>query len=695
MRFRTALIIQLLIATAVTLPLEAAGVDFGVLARYHVDSGGKIWVDQASGQQTAVSGLAAVVHSPGGLALRFDGYSTLVFPPPISRLVEDSPWSISCWLKLDALPWNEAAILDQESVAGSLLFGIDAQGRLTAQRQLGTQKAERIVSKEKLPPRAWRLVSLSYHDNAMVFSVNGETIAATRVAPSTPATGGIEQPLVIGRSRTPQFPYPSNAIHPMLPVSYTLEGAIGDLTIRDHVLTGREMHDLLAGRDQAEFQQSPGPALPRWTGGPGPFGAFYTSLHYDSLWDHARRVGPETDVVVRFSQAPIQLVFWQGTNYIPAWVTENGRWYSDEFIEIFGKPRCPDGEDCEPMSDKQVRYSHVDILESTAARAVIRWRYALSEVENQKLADAATPADWGAWADEYWTVYPDAVAVRRQVLWSDDPRREASEFQESIVIIPTGETPEDNINIDALALANLQGDSKTYTWTPRSAVDFAKPRGPDHFTGLQDPMIQWINLRSRWKPFEVAGSSPATFDGINWEPSMSTFEWWNHWPVAQILSSGRPALDSDRPSHSSLSHIYWPIADKGDRSISQVLMTGLTPESAGNLAPLARSWLHPPSARLAGVGSVRYDQSQRAFLVEHVAADAPIQLELSASTEHPLVNPAIIVSGWRGTASVDIEGASGSGLQLGYVDKLEGRTLVAYLPITATSPVIVTLKPLP
>jgi len=52
------------------------------------------------------------------------------------------------------------------------------------------------------------------------------------------------------------------------------------------------------------------------------------------------------------------------------------------------------------MSDKQVRYSHVDIIESTPARAVIHWRYALSEVENQKLADAPDPSGWGAWADE-------------------------------------------------------------------------------------------------------------------------------------------------------------------------------------------------------------------------------------------------------------------------------------------------------
>jgi len=59
-------------------------------------------------------------------------------------------------------------------------------------------------------------------------------------------------------------------------------------------------------------------------------------------------------------------------------------------------------------------------------------------------------------------------------------------------------------------------------------------------------MIQWINLRSQWKPFQVAGAGPARFEGINWEPSMSAFEWWNHWPVAQIApAAGRRSPRTD------------------------------------------------------------------------------------------------------------------------------------------------------
>jgi hypothetical protein len=65
-------------------------------------------------------------------------------------------------------------------------------------------------------------------------------------------------------------------------------------------------------------------------------------------------------------------------------------------------------------------------------------------------------------------------------------------------------------------------------------------------------------------------------DAYNGEQSISAFEWWNHWPVAQIPSSGRPALAADRPGHTSLSHIYWPVSEQDDQHIEKILMTGLT-----------------------------------------------------------------------------------------------------------------------
>jgi hypothetical protein len=662
------------------------------LAHYAYDPATRTISEAVSGARIAPTGSFLSASGPAGPAIRLDGDSTEISGKAIPRLTDGGPWTLSAWVKLDALPWNDAPILDQRTTGGSLFFGFDPYGHLAVQRRGTGSAPQKLISSVAVAPRTWARVAVSYRDGKLALFVNGKAVAAQAAEPEREVAGGSRAEVLIGRVRTPVLPYPKQAIHPWLPVLFSLEGSIGEIAIDDHALSPSELTAPLRGIAAAQLAQGPAAQLPRWRGGPGPFGAFHTTLAYDPSWDAPRRVAADSDVVVRFPQAPIQLVFWQGANYIPAWVTENGRWYSDEFMEIYGKPRCPDGEDCEPMSDKQVRYSHVEILESTPARAVVHWRYALSEVENGKIADAPDPSQWGAWADEYWTVYPDGSAVRRQVLWTDNPDREASEFQESIIIMPAGQRPEDNLHLDALSLANLKGESKSYNWLARSATGLAKPRGPDHFTGLDDPMIQWINLKSDWKPFQVVNAGPAKFEGINWEPSMSSFEWWNHWPVAQIRSSGHPALTDDRPSHTSLSHIYWPIWRKDEKTISRLLLTGLTTGSASSLAPLARSWTAPPTARADGT-EVGYDPAQRAYTLAARADRAPISLAIEASADKPLVNPAFVVRGWSGGASVRVDGAQAGRAQIGHVERLDGSSMVIFVPLTATAPVHVTIIP--
>ena len=113
----------------------------------------------------------------------------------------------------------------------------------------------------------------------------------------------------------------------------------------------------------------------------------------------------------------MRLVFWQGTNYVPAWVTGDGKWYTDEFMETWGEG-CPGAGDCEPMSDKQSRYSRASIIESSPARAIVHWRYSLADARTYLGGHPDPLTGWTDWGDETWTVYPDGVAIRKQELWS-------------------------------------------------------------------------------------------------------------------------------------------------------------------------------------------------------------------------------------------------------------------------------------
>jgi hypothetical protein len=92
----------------------------------------------------------------------------------------------------------------------------------------------------------------------------------------------------------------------------------------------------------------------------------------------------------------------------------------------------------------------------------------------------------------------------------------------------------------------------------------------------------------------------------------------------------------------------------------------------------------------AVAATARFDTAQRAYVIDGPGSAESLRIGIDASQDHPLVNPVFVVANWTGTASVELEGvvsAATGRAQVGYVDRLEGRTLVVYFPLTATSPV--------
>jgi hypothetical protein len=338
------------------------------------------------------------------------------------------------------------------------------------------------------------------------------------------------------------------------------------------------------------------------------------------------------------------------------------------------------GEDCEPMSDKQNRYSHVRILESTDARVVIHWRYGLCEVEQFICANPDPYTGWTDWADEYYSIYPDGVGVRKGTIWSSNLGKER-EFQETIVINPPGTKPEDNINTEALAFANMQGEAHTVSWADQ----------PKKGTRWNDN-IQVVNLKSTWKPFQVV-IPPGVARPYVGEKTYSMFEWWNHWPVQQVKSSGISATAPDKTSHTSLSHLEGKVYARTDDTITKVMMQGLTTKSAAELVPLAKSWLSAPKAELSGEGfqNEGYDLTQRAFVFSRTSATASLKSTFQASSDSPLIHPALVIKNWgEGQPHLKIDGkpvAWGPNYRFGHVYTLEGSNLIVWMNTEATKPV--------
>ena len=325
-----------------------------------------------------LSGIYAHVHGVAGEALRLDGETSGVQVKGASVPVLGLAFSVEAWIAIDAYPWNWAPIVDQrKQEKAGFFFGIDSFGHLGLQAEIGGNW-QMVTASKQLPLKKWVHVAATFSESAgMALYVNGKAVESKKTAGSfVPATG---EDLLMGRVRYAMLP--AQWLHPKYKVWYSFDGILDEVSLFNRALTAEQIGAEYSQIDVAGPDPLSYPKLPSGPPGPAPFGAVYATLQYDELWDAARRVGRDSDVVVRFDDAPVRFVSWQGTNYIPAWVTEDGKWYSDEFVETYGAPGCPAGEDCEPMSDKQNRYAHVRILENTAARTVIHFRYGQCEVE--------------------------------------------------------------------------------------------------------------------------------------------------------------------------------------------------------------------------------------------------------------------------------------------------------------------------
>ena len=668
-----------------------------------------------------IYGLSKYVPGVKGSALKFDGFSSYVEGLP--HVEEDQekekeedeepafqmPMNISveAWISMGAYPWNWAPILTigNYKITG-FYFGVDSRGRLgfcmSDDTSIWHECISELDSKTMLGMdiQKWYHVVGTYSTSkGIAIYINGQLAGTYNNFPmvKTEMFDGIrygyrsleETGFRIGRNSVDLAP--SDPIRPWAtyPSPYTFDGIIDELKVHDKALSLKEVkviYESVKPENKSQFAPRRFPTVKP----SGRFAANYARLKFYPEWDALWPVGDYMDVVVQFDELPTKVMFWRGTRYSPCLVSENGKWMADQSREDVTNWHLEQGSNddlptgcIEHMSDTQCRSSRVAIIENNDARVVINWRYLQMDVKFRQI-DVPLGTGFGQWGNELYYIYPDGVVVRKVLPGY-------GHWEETIFLNEPGTRPEDNVELEAITLVNMDGQSKTYSWEHGYPEYVKDEHGFPRFD-LKGAVIQMTNFKSKFKPYMIFREK-GVFCVFNLEirPQYSHFPWWNHWPVAQTYSDGRCANASDRTSHSS---IGWGISG------GEAAIYGMTDKPATSLVGLAKSWNRPPKMKVKGnAASQGYDYTQRAYILNIKKQGSKLDLEFEASEEKPLVNLTIVANNWGvRPVSLKLNGKAvpkGKDFRYGIEYDAEGNgTLIVFSKIKAKDTTNVALLPM-
>ena len=367
--------------------------------------------------------------------------------------------------------------------------------------------------------------------------------------------------------------------------------------------------------------------------------------------------------------------------------------------------------------DREGRYARVWIEHQSAARIVVRVRYALTN-SKYKIAhdDLPTGSPYndgkGDWAEEWFTIYPDGTHVRHMKIHTAlaamsqpfsffrEPPNVVHEFMEMVVIGPKGHVPTDDIQTDpALTLFKMFGSTPGTVFAEGSAKDIAyqMPAGPPGDYGeFRDANIMLLHTKSKYRPFTVGLPYGVQVQPYGWEKNKT-------YPFATWTGYGEPSIGYV----SAIGHLinYWHFR-RTDKTIEQVYLHGMTgsAQPQSEILKLAWSWVSPPELQMPDAKTspndstgkynvFTYDQTQKTYIVPRTTTGPErIAFALDAIYDDGylkgtmwLVNPAFVVKNWTQPETgfrFELNGkalTSGTDYRFGYEQTATAKDLVIWL----------------
>ena len=366
----------------------------------------------------------------------------------------------------------------------------------------------------------------------------------------------------------------------------------------------------------------------------------FSSMSYDDGWK------PELRDVVVWLPNGARFVFWRGSSFIPFWAGLHNTGACYEWAEIISQPQG--AVDCvEPLMDKELRYSRVEIVESTSARVHVRWSYQSTDFHYKV---------WGDLAVEDYYFYPDGFGTRVVNLKSD-PKNDY-ELSEFIILSPQGAYPFEVLPDNPVDAIYLDGRKRHFRFPNPTAADPAASKSDNEIVpalyrlrfGKDEKLSAiYFNPNETHLPGVVFGPF---FDGGQ---MVTPCYWGSHWPLARGNSTGRTIDDRIQftPTHNSV--MSWAGRRPTPLLTSELVtldalgrsrpmsvrrwawLIGMSDAADARLVDWAKSFATPPTLDLRGarLDFAGYAPERRAIRLEVLSNDVQITIKPGA----PCVNP--------------------------------------------------------
>ena len=103
------------------------------------------------------------------------------------------------------------------------------------------------------------------------------------------------------------------------------------------------------------------------------------------------------------------------------------------------------------------------------------------------------------------------------------------------MVMGPGQRPDEVLEYAALSLANIEGESHTYSWEHKTPPHRSSESAPCQYSNRETPNRSII-------PSQPCGRRMIprlTFIRARFGVTVCVFPWWNHWPVAPRPTDGR------------------------------------------------------------------------------------------------------------------------------------------------------------